>query len=525
MSCRFDLDAIRLVVQQEIQPLENAVGVTEFPKVLPVLAGGGIRVIQNLPQLNEWITENVFAVAGTFPTTITFPNDGDPVTVQFDNIATALEEIYIALNSNDMVDVEVKVFSSCKTQEESEQAKQTNAIISRQTFDKDGNQITDPEKLPLVSESANHTTKTIKAPSNQAELVKHYFDEMFRIQSRQCQQGDSIISRIYKILGGDTWFKDGDTPAIATRLDQEFKGIVIDAYVTDGDPPSEKEQEVEVNSLIGYINTAIAHVYKRAGYNQFPTIVQETMLTYSEDDLNVEITNFSTYFAWFLDQFDLLMGQFPIQIKIQDTNLAQEGDQSLTVEMPNLSEALAETYGLAISASANADLAVNFLMRLASEVIATKNATLITQDYAKANASFLGYRGNPKGREVDYSFNPADMSAFDKFLQTSKGKIVGWSDESKESLIDYLQRLMFSAGIIKSVFMRNKDQVNQLKKELEALMTNPEDEKAWKEFIEQINNPRSLFNQGDESETKPPHFLDNKPVVKPEDGQNGGTRN
>lgn len=525
MSCRFDINAIRTVVRQELEQLEKAVGVTEFPKVLPVLAKGGFKVVQNLIQLNEWIKDNISSVAGTFPTTLTFPNDGNPSTVKFDNIATALEKIYIALNSGDMVDVEIKVFTSCKTEQEAKEAKKTNSIIKTQTYGQDGMPITDPNQLPLVSETANFKTKTIKVPRNQAQLVRHYFDEMFRLQSQHCEQQDSIINRIYKILGGDKWFKKGkdgklnyDAPSMNTQLDATFKKIADAAYLEEGDPPREKEKELEVKSLIEYINTAIAHVYHRGGYTQFPTEVAETMLTYSDDGQPLEVTDFSTYFAWFLTQFDLLMGQFPIQIKIEDTDLAKEGNQSLTVEMPNLSEALAETYGLAVSASANADLAINFLMRLASEVIATKNATLITQDYAKANASFLGYRANPKAREVDYSFNPSDMSAFDKFLQNSKGKIVGWSEESKETLIDYLQRLMFSAGIIKAVFMRNKDQVKQLKKELESLMTNPEDDKAWKEFIEQINNPRSIFNQGNNQiENVPPQFLDNKPVVKPEE--------
>jgi hypothetical protein len=505
-----------------LEKIARAVGVYQFPKVLRKLGGGfpGIAVANSLPEMAEWITNNLDAVIGPFPISITFPNEGDRIKVEFKDVATALEKLY----SGDMVDVEIKLFTSCKTEQEAKEAKKTNSIIKTQIYGKDGKPITDPNQLPLVSETANFKTKKIRVPRNQAQLVKHYFDEMFRLQSQHCEQQDTIINRIYKILGGDKWFKKGkdgklnyDAPSMVTKLDATFKEIADAAYLKEGDPPKEKEKELEVKSLIEYINAAIAHVYHRGGYTQFPTEVAETMLTYSDDEQALEVTDFANYFAWFLTQFDLLMGQFPIQIKIEDIDLAKEGNQSLTVEMPNLSEALAETYGLAVSASANADLAINFLMRLASEVIATKNATLITQDYAKANASFLGYRANPKAREIDYSFNPSDMSAFDKFLQNSKGKIVGWSEESKETLIDYLQRLMFSAGIIKAVFMRNKDQVKQLKKELESLMTNPEDDKAWKEFIEQINNPRSAFNRDNQIENVPPQFLDNKPVVKPEE--------
>ena len=145
----------------------------------------------------------------------------------------------------------------------------------------------------------------------------------------------------------------------------------------------------------------------------------------------------------------------------------------------------------------NANVSVNFLMRLASELIATKNATLITQDYVRANAAFIGYRGNPKKREINYSFNPTKLDTLDEFLQESKGFIVGWDEEDKESLVSYLQKIVYSAGIIKAVFMRSPKQLDILRKELlnMADKSNATDEKEWKSILEFLNDPNGFFNR------------------------------
>lgn len=347
--------------------------------------------------------------------------------------------------------------------------------------------------------------------------VKKLYEQLGAIRKAQCIAEENEFSKkTYQILGGDDWFpsdKNGAIPKKPKRFDKfdaSFRKIAETNFkVTD----KERELAAESRSLPELLNNCFGSLYYRTGIHEFPTQVSETMSTYSDSEPEISIYNLSNYLAWFIRQFDLLVGQFPIEIEIEDTDPATKGNQTKKVELPNLSEALAELYGVAITGSTNADLAINFLMRLSSEVIATKNSSLITQDYAKANASFLGYRGNPKQREIDYSFNPAKLDSLEDFLQNSKGSIVGWSEDDPESVVGYLQKLAFSAGIIKAAFLRNSGQLNRLAKEMQALFSNPEEEKIWKAFIEEINNPESPFNAGVQDGHYPLSLLDDKPVT------------
>lgn len=347
--------------------------------------------------------------------------------------------------------------------------------------------------------------------------VKQQYAELAEIRKAQCSlEDDEYSKKVFQILGGDEWFhRDGKGVASKTPLrfemfDAPFRQIAKNNFEVSG---KEKEKVAESHSLIEWLMNCFGVLYYRTGIHEFPTQVAETMSTYSDGEETISIYNLSSYIAWFIRQFDMLVGQFPIEIEIEDTDPATKGNQTKKVELPNLSEALAELYGVALTGSTNADLAINFLMRLSAEVIATKNSSLITQDYAKANASFLGYRGNPKQREIDYAFNPQRLDSLEEFLQNSKASIVGWSEDDKESVVGYLQRLAFSAGIIKAAFMRNSKQINRLANEMKALLANPEDEELWKKFIAEINNPESTFNSGVKEGQYPMSTLDNKPVT------------
>ncbi|WP_416671540.1 hypothetical protein [Egbenema bharatensis] len=239
-------------------------------------------------------------------------------------------------------------------------------------------------------------------------------------------------------------------------------------------------------------------IARRLGTDSYPVQTPKWLMVDDESEETHESLTELT--AWFVKQMDGLFGQFPIDITIEDIDPLTEGNQEQQVKLPNLAETLAELYGLTVKNSVNSDIAINFLTRLASEVISTKNAAIVTQDYARANASFLGYRGNPKAREIDYAFDPEGVESLDKILRESKKKVIGWQNDDKESVVDFLQKIMFSAGIIKAVFMRRRDQAEDLISEI-ADLTDPnsperqQQQERWREFINELNNPESGFNR------------------------------
>lgn len=219
---------------------------------------------------------------------------------------------------------------------------------------------------------------------------------------------------------------------------------------------------------------------------------------------------------WLMRQIDALIGEFPVTIDIEDADPTKDGDQKKQVKLYNLAESVAEIYGLAAKTAVDSDVHTSFLMRLAAEMMATKTAALIAQDYASANASFLGYKGNQVERSVQFAFDPTKLDSLETILLASNQKILGWKNEDRESVAEYLQKLMFSAGLIKTVFFRRGSDLQRILKEVQSFMPNPEakDSESWKEFLRLINNPDSAENKN----------TDIKPKIEniPKNPQGGG---
>ncbi len=322
-------------------------------------------------------------------------------------------------------------------------------------------------------------------------------------------------ARAHNILGGDIWFKTpgGREPEYKVKLERKVRELgTLFGFpaIPDEDPVAvaiEEEQarltgipipgQVKVRNIVSLLNAYTSNLYHRAGFQGLPTSVPRSLLGYTDADTPATVSDMATYFVWFVRQVDALIGKFPINITIEDIDPLTEGNQTKEIELPNISEALAEMYGLNISTSVNADVTVNFLMRLASEMIATKNSTLITQDYVRANAAFLGYKGNPARREVNYSFTPAKLDSLDEFLQESKGYLVGWEEDDKESVVGFLQRIVFSAGIIKAAFFRDSKRLLELQKEIESMMKGDKvnSDADWEALLALLNDETEYFNK------------------------------
>lgn len=230
------------------------------------------------------------------------------------------------------------------------------------------------------------------------------------------------------------------------------------------------------------------------GKPSFPMKLQPNLLSYYDDQPPIEINTFADLFAWYISQFDSLIGEFPIKIDIKDVDPSKEGDQSKSMEFANISEILAEIMGLLTMDTVNSDILINMCTRIAAETVGAKNAALIAQDYAKANADYLGYKGNIKKREIQYSFDVSDLSRLDKLLQNSEQRIMGWENQDKNSVADYLAKLMFSAQIIKAVYF--KKSADGLVNTAKNFVDKPakDDDSEWTKFLHDINNPDSQFN-------------------------------
>jgi len=381
-----------------------------------------------------------------------------------------------------------------------------------------------PITVPIITCNLDGTATTTPTEIQVLEGSQAGTLEQFRmlaaIQTQQCKiQRDT--ERSHNILGGNVWFEDeaDRSPEYSSRIEASITAASGLFYFVDNpkpdSPPADSPEsgKFEANNLIELMRSYVANLYYRAGFADFPTRVPRTLLGYTDNEPPEKIDDLANYLAWFVRQVDGLIGNFPIKIRVEDIDPLTPGNQVKEIELPNISEALAELYGMNIGTSVNADVAVNFLMRLASEVIATKNSSLITQDYAKANAAFLGYKGNPARREINYSFDPAKLGSLDEFLKESKGYLVGWEQDDKESVVGFLQRIVFSSGIIKAAFFRNNKRLAELQKELESLAAGDEasSKAQWDAILALLNDPTEYFN----SDAIPKPRVREKPAPPP----------
>ncbi len=182
-----------------------------------------------------------------------------------------------------------------------------------------------------------------------------------------------------------------DEPRITGRFDSEMRSL---ASTLIG--PGGTEQELTAANLQQLILYHLVPIAYRLGLHEFPANVPQTLLSYTDKDPTIKINSLADYLGWYVQQFDALVGQFPIEITIEDTDPLTKGNQTKKIELANVSEALAELFGQGTQTSMNSGVAVNFLMRLASEVIATKKFKPHHTGLCKGECCIYGVQRQPK---------------------------------------------------------------------------------------------------------------------------------
>lgn len=160
---------------------------------------------------------------------------------------------------------------------------------------------------------------------------------------------------------------------------------------------------------------------------------------------------------WQTKQLDALLGNYPIKVEIEDSDLTQAGNQGKKIELPNIAETLAEILGLLLvmqtESSANLDISFKAL----AEAGQAKKAATIASEFSGANAEFLGYKLEQKKKKMKMLFDPT-KEKLDEALVPTEMEYIGYENTDRSDFNDYLRRLLEAAAIIKAVhFVKVKD--------------------------------------------------------------------
>jgi hypothetical protein len=88
------------------------------------------------------------------------------------------------------------------------------------------------------------------------------------------------------------------------------------------------EQTKTATNLQQLIQQYLAPFAYRLGLHDFPTEVPQTLLSYTDKDALTKIKTLTDYLGWYVQQFDALVGQFPIEITIEDIDPLTKGNQT-----------------------------------------------------------------------------------------------------------------------------------------------------------------------------------------------------
>ena len=233
------------------------------------------------------------------------------------------------------------------------------------------------------------------------------------------------------------------------------------------------------------------------GEDEWPISVP-SLLTDAEAE-GAELTTLPQAIAWLIKNFDAVSGQYPIEIKIKDTDPLTSGDQSQTVSLPNQAETMAEIFGLVYESNVNSELAVNMIFRLIPEVIAAKNSSLTAQDYVQAITNWAGFRTKAVARKIDSNFNPLQSDSFADFLKPSKYEIEGVEDDDPHTLVEWVQQIKYAVAVMKASVFRSPKESDNLQEELKAVADNPTEDpgKGWETFIDALNRANSNLTDRD----------------------------
>jgi hypothetical protein len=307
----------------------------------------------------------------------------------------------------------------------------------------------------------------------------------------------ALIPAIYDILGGDIWksdiFKNGEV-----SIEGWLRSAGFEQYTKDSE-----NNKVAPKNLFDLMRHYLATLYFRSGFHRLPAEVPESLIQDSDPNKNkdIEISDALHFQEWQTRALDALIGQFPIEIEIEDSDLIKVGDQKLKIPLPNIAETLAELMGLSITLKSFMDANLNASMRTLAETGSARKQAIINHYLIASIQDYLGFKSRKKVLDVDFLFNPKVGTDSDtpellsEALKTTKMKVEIEECDDDHSLEARMTTLAEAAAIIKAVHWRkvNLNDMGELKSFFKNIVdfvgeTEEKKEDEFDEFIEKVED-------------------------------------
>lgn len=232
-------------------------------------------------------------------------------------------------------------------------------------------------------------------------------------------------------------------------------------------PPPPKMRCCPDNSaLLRKILKIVKQNKEAIGYDDFPASLPASLITKDgKEPGNKNVTNIPRLITYFLERFDEVVGEFEIPIEIEDTDLIKEGNQSLTVKLPNIAEAIAEMFMMAMNLNIVNEVQINAITRILAETGADKQQNLKSYMMLEAIVEHLGFSYDDKTIKLPLTYTPGAES-LQEILQEKEVDVSCIEYNDDINLPKQMHELLQSAAIIRARFWKRIDTKGDIKQQL-----------------------------------------------------------
>lgn len=243
------------------------------------------------------------------------------------------------------------------------------------------------------------------------------------------------------------------------NLEANKKKKNIDEKISSNDIPL-------MSNLVEVLGYFVSSLFYRNGFHRFPALLPESLSLnkYYEENKNIKdpkklkkqpeiaIDDAMEMQEYLIKNLDEIFGQFPITLKVKK----ESNKEIQLIRYPNIAEYLRELMLLQLSMASNSENNLALSTKTLVTASMACNSAIVSADIAKANAKYLGYKSNEKKKQIPLQYTPG-ADNFKDLMKESKGNIISFENQDKDTLMDDLKTILIAAQIIKAALVHPFD--------------------------------------------------------------------
>lgn len=363
-----------------------------------------------------------------------------------------------------------------------EQVDYRSEIVDGQTFE---DQVVPPD---------SPTSAFTSTPFNEVFVTPGSF--YFNAVGFKTYKFSTNASHIRQDREGETW------QAISFCSNGEIKYQSCSLFPPLPPPPPEIMRCCSDNAnLLKQILKIVKQNNQSIGHSDYPVTLPSSLVNRNGKEPGTEKVNSITQFiAWYVQRFDELLGQFEIPIEIEDTDLTKEGNQSLTVKLPNVAESIAEMFMMLMNLNITNEVQMNMMTRVLAETGADKQQNFKSYMALEAIVEFLGFSYDDGTTKLPLTFSPGEEELQNILKETEVDvSYIDYNDDI--NLPKQMHELLNAAAIIRAKHWYKLDTKGDIKKQILSQIFQSKDliakllkEVDLEELEEEINKIKAQQN-------------------------------